>query len=156
VIVAPRILLSNQLYDEFWSTLNGKVSAQVMHVHSGEVVGFSTTKIQQIQCHDAVCKTAGVNQLIFTTYNSLNKIVDAGIDVDIMYCDEAHNAVQSNFFVPVAAMSLSAKYSYFFTATRRVSSRHDRGMNNRLVFGDIIENVPAPELINNGSFCLPL
>ena len=40
LIVAPRILLSNQLYDEFWSTLNGKVSAQVMHVHSGEVVGF--------------------------------------------------------------------------------------------------------------------
>ena len=72
-----------------------------------------------------------------------------------MYCDECHNAVQRNFFVSVAAMSLSAKYSYFFTATRRVSSRHDRGMNNRMVFGDIIENVPAPELINNGSILPP-
>jgi len=155
VIVAPRILLSNQLYDEFWSTLNGKVTAEVMHVHSGEVTGFSTTKIDMIKCHDAVCETANVHQLIFTTYNSLNKIVDAGIDVDIMYCDEAHNAVQSNFFVSVAAMSMTAKYSYFFTATRRISSRHDRGMNNRMVFGDIIENVPAPELINNGSILPP-
>lgn len=155
VIVAPRILLSNQLYDEFFTTLNGKVSAETIHVHSGEVVGLSTTKVQTIQCHDAVCKTANLHQLIFTTYHSLHKIVDAGINVDIMYCDEAHNAVQRNFFVPVAAMSMSTKYSYFFTATRRVANSHDRGMNNRLVFGDIIENVPAPELINNGSILPP-
>ena len=59
VIVAPRILLSNQLHDEFWSTLNGKVDACTLHVHSGEVDGNSTTKIDKIKCHDAVCKTVG-------------------------------------------------------------------------------------------------
>ena len=43
----------------------------------------------------------------------------------------------------------------YFTATPRVSRRHNRGMNNAEVYGPIIENVPAPELINNGSIIPP-
>ena len=36
VVVAPRILLANQLCDEFWTAFNGDVDAEFFHVHSGE------------------------------------------------------------------------------------------------------------------------
>jgi predicted helicase len=39
------------------------------------------------------CKRTSVIVLIFTTYNSLQRIVDAEIDVDTIYFDEAHNSV---------------------------------------------------------------
>ena len=117
VVVSPRILLSVQLYEEFFAELNGKVDVAVMHVHSGEVEGNSTTKIQEIQCHAAVCAAANTHQLIFTTYNSLRRINEAGIDVDTIYYDEAHNSVRRDFFKEVAAASLTAKQAYYLTAT---------------------------------------
>jgi len=154
VVVSPRILLSVQLYEEFFAELNGKVDVAVMHVHSGEVDCTSTTKIQEIQCHAAVCKTAGVHQLIFTTYNSLRRINEAGIDVDTIYYDEAHNSVRRDFFKEVAAATLTAKNAYYLTATPKF-----RGgvisMNNTDVYGSELISVPAPELINNGSIIPP-
>ena len=154
VVVSPRILLSVQLYEEFWAELNGKVDVATLHVHSGEVDGNSTTKIQEIQCHAAVCKTAGVHQLIFTTYNSLRRINEAGIDVDTIYYDEAHNSVRRDFFKEVAAATLTAKNAYYLTATPKF-----RGgvisMNNTDVYGSELISIPAPELINNGSIIPP-
>ncbi len=154
VVVAPRILLAVQLYEEFWSALNGTVDAAVMHVHSGEVDCNSSTKIAKIQCHASVCDAAGIHQLIFTTYNSLRRINEAGIDVDTIYYDEAHNSVRRDFFKEVAAASLTAKNAYYFTATPKY-----RGgvisMNNTDVYGSELISVPAPELINNGSIIPP-
>ena len=154
VVVSPRILLSVQLYEEFFAELNGKVDVSVLHVHSGEVDCNRTTKIQEIKCHDAVCKTAGVHQLIFTTYNSLRRVNDAGIDVDTIYYDEAHNSVRRDFFKEVAAASLTAKQAYYLTATPKY-----RGgaisMNNTDVYGSELISVPAPELISNGSIIPP-
>ena len=155
VVVAPRILLANQLFEEFFSYLNGHVSCAVMHVHSGEVDGFRTTKPDQIAAHDTACR-GNFHQLIFTTYHSLGRIVDSGINVDVMYCDEAHNATQKAHFVGVAATSMAAESAYFFTATPKYSrDPYSRGMNNKVVFGDTLEIVPAPELINNGSIIPP-
>ena len=154
VVVSPRILLAVQLYEEFWSALNGTVDAATLHVHSGEVDCTSTTKVQQIQCHAGVCAAAGVHQLIFTTYNSLRRINEAGIDVDTIYYDEAHNSVRRDFFKEVAAASLTAKQAYYFTATPKY-----RGgvisMNNTDVYGSELISVPAPELISNGSIIPP-
>ena len=154
VVVAPRILLANQLCDEFWSALNGTVNAAVMHVHSGETSFNSSTKVDAIKCHDAVCKTVGTHQLIFTTYNSLRRIVEAEIGIDVIYYDEAHNAVQRHFFESV--LEVDAKSYYFFTATpKHTHSPHGRGMNNSVVYGPVLETVPAPELVSNGSILAP-
>jgi len=142
------------LYEEFFAELNGKVDVAVMHVHSGEVDCTSTTKIQEIQCHAAVCAAANTHQLIFTTYNSLRRINEAGIDVDTIYYDEAHNSVRRDFFKEVAAATLTAKNAYYFTATPKY-----RGgaisMNNTDVYGSELISVPAPELISNGSIIPP-
>jgi len=156
VVVAPRILLANQLCEEFFSALNGTVNVAVMHVHSGETSFNSSTKVDAIKCHDAVCKTAGVHQLIFTTYNSLNRIVEAEIDVDYAYFDEAHNSVRRDFFPSVADVSGNAERAYFFTATPRYHrSPYANGMNNNHVYGEELISVPAPELIASGSILPP-
>jgi len=154
VVVAPRILLAVQLYEEFWSALNGEIDATVLHVHSGEVDCHSTTKVREIVIHNSICKAAESHQLIFTTYNSLRRVNEAGIDVDIIYYDEAHNSVRRDFFKEVASASLTARNAYYFTATPKF-----RGgaisMNNTDVYGSELISVPAPELIANGSIIPP-
>ena len=154
VIVAPRILLAEQLCSEFLEVIQRK-DVHVMHVHSGETSFFSTTKVKEIALHDSVCKTAGEHQLIFTTYNSLSRLVDAKVDVDTIYFDEAHNSVKRNFFPATEHFSQEANRCYFFTATRKTSVTVMKpGMNDREVYGDVICRVSAPELVEGG-FILP-
>ena len=156
VVTAPRILLAVQLYEEFTAALNDVADVAVMHVHSGEVDCFTTTKPADIAVHSGICLAANQHQLIFTTYHSLGRIVDSGISIDVSYFDEAHNATQKSHFVGVAGTSLSSNNAYFFTATPRYSRKSNgRGMNNSLVFGNDLINVPAPELMNNGSIIPP-
>ena len=91
VVVAPRILLANQLSAEF---LEHITDVDVIHVHSGETHHNSTTKTDQLEYwyHNST-----ENILIFTTYHSLHKIQESDIEVDTIYFDEAHNSVQKNF-----------------------------------------------------------
>jgi superfamily II DNA or RNA helicase len=152
VIVAPRILLAEQLSSEF---LEHIVDVEVMHVHSGETHHFSTTKVSEIQAHDAACKVANRHQLIFTTYNSLNRLQAADIDVDTIYFDEAHNSVQRHFFPATEYFSSVANRCYFFTATPKHSATISKpGMNDTAVYGQVICQVPAPELVQGG-FIIP-
>lgn len=154
VVCAPRILLAVQLYEEFFAELNGKVDVCVLHVHSGEVDCNRTTKIQEIKCHDSVCKAANSHQIIFTTYNSLRRINEAGIDVDLIYYDEAHNSVRRDFYMEVAAASLTARNAYYFTATPKYRGGNI-SMHNTDVYGKELINIPAPELVSNGSIIPP-
>ena len=66
VIVAPRILLANQLSAEFLEFIT---NVKVMHVHSGETHHFSTTKVDAIREFNFHNANDGHNQLIFTTYH---------------------------------------------------------------------------------------
>lgn len=154
VVVAPRILLANQLSEEFMQFIPATWT-HVAHCHSGETHHFSTTKSDKLALFNDTARAANESCIIFTTYHSLHRVVDSGIDVDAIYFDEAHNACTKHFFVSVAAMSMIAERKYFFTATPRVSNKHDRGMNNREIFGPVIENVPAPELIQGGHILPP-
>ena len=154
VVVAPRILLANQLSEEFMQFIPATWT-HVAHCHSGETHHFSTTKSDKLALFNDTARAANESCIIFTTYHSLHRVVDSGIDVDAIYFDEAHNGCTKHFFVSVAAMSMIAERKYFFTATPRVSNKHDRGMNNREIFGPVIENVPAPELIQGGHILPP-
>ena len=148
VVVAPRIMLATQLSAEYLEYIT---NANVLHVHSGETTHFSTTKSDRINLFVRMCHHVREHVIIFTTYHSLPRIIDAGIDLDCCYFDEAHNAVQRHHFVGVAAASLSSKASYFFTATPKHTRKTNRGMNNREIYGSVLCNVPAPELIAGGS-----
>ena len=155
VVVAPRILLAEQLSSEFLEVIREKYKyIQVMHVHSGETSHFSTTKADMIEKWVRSCKG---NKIIFTTYHSLHRLVEADIDVDTIYFDEAHNAIQKNFIESVDHYSLpfNALRSYFFTATPKHSRTPFKvGMNNTDIFGNVICNVPAPKLVDEG-YILP-
>ena len=149
VVVAPRILLAEQLSSEFLEEIE---NVSVMHVHSGETHHYSTTKSDKIQ--EWVSNTQG-SKLIFTTYHSLHRLVEADVTVDTIYFDEAHNSVQRNFIEFVEHYSLNAERSYFFTATPKHSLTPMKvGMNESDIFGNVICNVPAPKLVDEG-YILP-
>ena len=151
VVVAPRILLAEQLCKEFLEHIK---NVAVYHVHSGETEHFSSTKPALIYnwSYQAYSK-----QLIFTTYHSLEKIVQSGINIDTIYFDEAHNSVQRNFFVPTEFYSRHARRCYFFTATPKHSvTPRKPGMNDSRVYGQVICNVPAPKLVEQGYILPPV
>jgi len=105
--------------------------------------------------HAAMCAAANLHQLIFTTYNSLQRLVDAEIDVDTIYFDEAHNSVQRHFFPATEHFAANANRCYFFTATPKHSITISKpGMNLPEVYGQVICQVPAPELVKQG-YILP-
>ena len=152
VVVAPRILLAEQLSSEFLEEIE---NVSVMHVHSGETHHYSTTKSDKIQ--KWVRNTQG-SKLIFTTYHSLHRLVEADVVVDTVYFDEAHNAVQKNFIESVDYFSLpfNSLRCYFFTATPKHSrTPFKAGMNDSDIFGNVICNVPAPTLVKQGHILPP-
>jgi len=150
VVVAPRILLAEQLSAEFLEFI---MNASVMHVHSGETHHFSSTRPNVIRTwYDA---TPG-HKLIFTTYNSLQRLQQADIPVNTIYMDEAHNSVQRHFFPATEHFSATADRCYFFTATPKHSATISKpGMNDVTVYGQVICNVPAPELVKGGYIVPP-
>jgi len=154
VVVAPRILLAEQLCSEFLEVID-TTHTHVMHVHSGETSHFSTTKAEKINLFVNTARTAGENVVIFTTYHSLHRLVEADIEVNTIYFDEAHNSVQRNFFPATEHFSADADRCYFFTATPKHSlSIYKPGMNDAEVYGKVICNIPAPTLVEQG-YILP-
>ena len=155
IVVAPRILLAEQLCSEFLEVLNVKYT-HVMHVHSGETHHYSTTKADDIHVFANTAREVGEDVLIFTTYNSLHRVMEADIEVNTIYFDEAHNSVKRNFFPPTEFFSYEADRCYFFTATRKTSVTINKpGMNDEAVYGQIIARVSAPELVEGGYIIPP-
>ena len=150
VVVAPRILLAQQLCEEFLEQITG---VNVLHVHSGETHHTSTTKPEKIKTF--CIYPLHLHTIIFTTYHSLHRIQEADIDVDTIYFDEAHNSTAKNFFPSVEHYSAEAKRCYFFTATPKHSlTINKHGMNDSYVYGKVIVNIPAPKLVKEG-YILP-
>jgi len=149
VVVAPRILLADQLSSEF---LEHITNASVLHVHSGKTHHYSSTNSHEIRVWNN--NTIG-RRIIFTTYHSLHRIQESDISIDTIYFDEAHNSVQKNFIESVEYFSMYAERSYFFTATPKHSLTPMKvGMNDGDIFGEVICNVPAPKLVEEG-YILP-
>ena len=154
VVVAPRILLAEQLCSEFLELVSTTYT-HVMHVHSGETHHYSTTNPEKIHIFANCARDVGENCIIFTTYNSLPRIQAADIEVNNIYFDEAHNSVKRNFFPSTEFFSNEADRCYFFTATPKHSLTVSKpGMNDTAVYGQVLVNVPAPELVEGG-YILP-
>jgi len=150
VVVAPRILLAEQLSSEFLEFIT---NASVFHVHSGETHHESSTRPAAIR--QWVDTTSNNHKLIVTTYHSLSRLQAAEIDVDTIYFDEAHNSVQRHFFPATEHFAATASRCYFFTATPKHSLTPLKpGMNMPQIYGQVICKVPAPELVEGG-FIVP-
>ena len=153
VVVAPRILLAEQLCSEFLEVIDTS-NTHIMHVHSGETHHFSSTKADKIHMFAATARTAGENVIIFTSYNSLQRIVDADIEVNTIYFDEAHNSVKRNFYPATEFFAENADRCYFYTATPKHSLTPKKPGMNWSVYGQVLANIPAPELVEGG-YILP-
>ena len=151
VVVSPRILLTQQLSSDFLELLQ---SVEVLHVHSGETPHDSTTDKKEI--FNWTANKWNSSKIIFTTYHSLHRIQESGIPVDTIYFDEAHNSVQQHFHPATRFFATTNnRRCFFFTATPRLSTSDEGiGMNNEYVYGKVLEQVPAPELVNKG-YILP-
>ena len=156
VVVATRILFAEQLSSEFLEhNLDGNYNQGIsfMPVHSGETTHFSSTKASDVCMWDRY--TRG-DKIIFTTYHSLHRIQESCIHVDTIYFDEAHNSIQSNFIEAVEYFSIYADRCYFFTATPKHSNTPMKvGMNDWDIFGEVLINVPAPQLVDEGHILPP-
>lgn len=150
VVVAPRLLLANQLSSEY---LEHITNASVFHVHSGDTHHHSSTKPEILYKWWFHTKT---HKLIFTTYHSLGRVMDSGIKVNTIHFDEAHNSVQKNFYPATEYFSQNTDRCYFYTATPKYSSTPKKpGMNNVDVYGQIIANVSAPRMVREGYIIPP-
>jgi superfamily II DNA or RNA helicase len=125
VVVAPRILLAEQLCSEFMEIVDTAYT-HVMHVHSGETHYFSTTKSEKIALFNNVARTAGENVI----------------------------SVQRHFFPATEFFAENADRCYFYTATPKHSLTPKKPGMNWSVYGQVIANVPAPELVEQG-YILP-
>ena len=154
VVVAPRILLTQQLSEDFLEIIGlNDLSVKVLHVHSGDTSHYSTTKSKSI--FNWAVANWQKNKLIFTTYNSLHRIQESGIPVNTIYFDEAHNSVQQHFFPATEHFATGVdRRCFFFTATPKHSNTI-KGMNNEYVYGKVLEQVPAPELVMSGTILPP-
>ena len=154
VIVAPRILLAQQLCDDFIQLMGDKVSPNLnmFHAHSGRTKHLSSTKPEEIK---AWVDNTPNRKLLFTTYHSLSKVVESGINIGTIYYDEAHNGTAKSFNISVSACKQIASRCYYFTATPKISNKHDRGMNNVNIWGEILLDVDARDLIKCGSIIPP-
>ena len=156
VVVSPRILLAQQHSESFeeWMGLHPMLQRQILHVHSGDTHHYSTTNPDAIKEWDG--KHFRFNKLIFTTYHSLHRIQEAGINVDTIYFDEAHNSVQRHFFPATEFFAgLDNIRAYFFTATPKYSkSVYNPSMDDEQIYGKEIERISPRELIESG-YILP-
>ena len=156
VVVSPRILLAQQHCDEFeeYMGLHPMLQRRVLHVHSGDTEYESTTNSDAIREWNN--NNYRYNKLIFTTYHSLHRIQESGINVDTIYFDEAHNSVQRHFYPATKFYSgVDNVRCYFFTATPKYNkSIETPSMDDKEVYGKELERITAPELIENG-FILP-
>jgi superfamily II DNA or RNA helicase len=151
LVIAPKLILCQQLSEEFEKFIN---NVSIAHVHSGDTNHFRTTDFLELAYWYE--KTNG-NKLIFSTYHSLDKIVKAELEIDTVYLDECHNAVNRRFYDAVEEVSKTAKNFYSLTATPKFSQVASKpGNNNTDVFGSKIHSVKAPELLQNGSILPPV
>jgi len=171
VVVAPRILLAQQLFKSIDSLIGKSATFQHLFVYSGEAiqreeevltseqildVHFSTTSIHEIQEEKERADRNNVPLILMTTYHSLDRIIESGIPIDTVYLDEVHNAVSLEFSKPVRQLSEVAGRMYSYTATpKKTDSAKGRGNNNEEVYGKIICEVTAKELIEAGAIVPP-
>jgi len=168
VIMAPRILLANQLLKGCQEDLvaNG-TDVQLLILHSGrdldtkdmEFVTYrdikSTISYKVVASEYERAQREKVSLVIFATYDSADRIVEAKIPVRVTFCDEAHHLV-TNEFQHLANGAFPSQQKYFFTATLRETAGVDgQGMNNDKRFGTVIYLKTPAEMVQAGEIVGP-
>ena len=175
VVNAPRIMLSFQLLKEVYTFLTrNNIECRYMSVHSGGTIDISD--LEQIRINSDIpfaelangtspvvirdfvniAKTQDLPLVIFSTYNSAERINDAIPEqkIKIVVNDEAQYLVQEQFHDIIH--TLNSDRCYFFTATTiHTPSDKGRGMNNKDSYGPEIYKMTPREAIERGRMVRP-
>lgn len=118
--------------------------ASVKCVRSSGEIFDEYTRVQQM----------GKHFIIFATYHSADRLAASGIPIDLIIADESQYLVTPEFSKLHSV--LSARHWLFFTATQKITtSTAGLGMNNPLLFGDVIYQVEPKVLIKRGIIVEP-
>ena len=171
LVNSSRILLCFQLFDEFLGVIRGHgIEAGYVNFNSGDKdeseyinamrqEGWAYRTIESTTSPVTVfnsyikCRNAGIPLVIFSTYNSAERLAMSGVDLNVIVNDEAHNLV-SEAFCRVAKMK--ADCTFFFTATKKECGYEGGiGMDNEQIFDKIIYQKSAKEMIEAGEMIAP-
>jgi superfamily II DNA or RNA helicase len=160
LVLAPRILLANQLIREFRS-YNGPIY-RVVAFHSGQhepdyddITWQERSTTDPRVVIDEWQKSLRKDQdlVVFSTYHSCGKL--KGIDFDTILADESQYCVSSDFNESVR--HLSGRVRLFFTATEKhTSSVTGRGLNNASFYGERLYEISPRQLIEKGLIVPPI
>lgn len=178
MVKTPRIGLTNQVAEEYMDFLTSKgMKPNSLLVHSGNSIEVdpdrelnleeqlanikkiiktyvnATTSTKELISQIKRSKELDIPFLIFTTYHSATKVINAldreDFTVDLDLNDEAHYLVREDF-ASILELTIPER-QYFFTATViKSGSEQGRGMENRDRFGDIIYHMGIAEAVSKG------
>jgi len=172
LIVAPQLMLSEQLFKEFDQHLSDEdfyyrqvSSDPKTFQRDRKNLKFRitppkspTTSVEEIRDTYRIAQKLNKPLILFVTYDSLCRVVSSLIPIDVTYYDEAHNSTSSDHFNSVKYMSNHSSHNYFFTATPRYSQSRSvdgPGMDNVSVYGENIVNILSKPLLNLGIIVPP-
>ena len=182
IIVAPRIILCQQLIKNFYDFIaskEDKIEEVFTFVSSGKVppiringklqyVGKSTTKIDEITHDIRLAKQCDRDSVVFSTYASFNRCIDGikealvGGEEIYLLADEAHyftNAVgEAEAFRALKDNLNIFTNRFFLTATPKITIGADENittMDNESIYGKTIYNKLPKDLIKSGIVCEP-
>lgn len=178
VVLSPRILLTNQLYNEVKEILQtNQKDCQYLIVHSGKAEDKSdlswsenmpyrevksTTSSKEIKEQYERALRENVPLVIFGTYDSSERIVMSNIPIYMLMCDEAHYLVGEEFSwiryenYTDGRKQFNAERKYYFTATlKETLSDNGLGMNNSNEFGPILYSKKPIEMVQAGEILRP-
>lgn len=173
LVVAPQLMLSEQLFNEFDTHLSDfdfyyrQVSSELKTFQRNRrnlkfritPPKSPTTVVSEIRETYRIAQKLNKPLILFVTYDSLDRVVSSLIPVTVAYYDEAHNATSSDHFNSVKFMSNHSAHNYFFTATPRYTQSRSvdgPGMDNVSVYGEQIVNVLFRDLVKQGIIVSPL
>lgn len=157
-ILHPRIALSQDQLKRFNRQFNNRVHFTSFHsgVHpqgDGQYGSRSTTNPAVLQSAIDGAAALDMPHFTFSSYHSFDKLINAGLQFDIVICDEAHYLVQDQFNGMVA--NIPANRVLFYTATPITNDLEGTTMDLDL-FGPVIAQVAPKELIHSGYLIAPL
>jgi superfamily II DNA or RNA helicase len=159
-VLSPRIALTNQLIKEYRDYIGHDYLAMGFHSGRDEPENtnvrweeFASTSVEVVKEQLERAKSMDKHLVIFSTYHSAWKLID--FDFGLVIADESQYCTAKEYFETIT--NLKADYKMFCTATERhvETTNLARGLNNETVFGSIIYQVSAKELIDKGIIVAP-
>jgi superfamily II DNA or RNA helicase len=159
LVLAPRILLANQLISEYRKFEGTPYRTIAFHSGTHEPdyqkikwQEIATTRVDSLKDEWAKAKRKKQDLVVFSTYHSCGKL--AGINFDTIVADESQYCVAEDF--NNAIRTLTGRVRLFFTATERfTASNTGRGLNNESFYGERLYSITPAELIKLGLIVAP-